>query len=114
MSSTCQVRDDLDRLARSLLADGAWHDFEQVRSVLATRVPPGIAARQTERTRVMLASRRKGIVQSEVAPRIHPLPMAEVVLSGARYLARQVLKRRTYELRTHPKNVRLQVRLRPS
>lgn len=43
-----------------LLADGAWHDYEQVVAAMASAVPPGQAFRHAERRRARHQERTMG------------------------------------------------------
>jgi len=109
--------------ARKLLADGRWHDYEQVVAQLSRKVMPGQAARQTERSRAYLAGKRAQARREDPARAGHGGPLADpgrvryldsdaVVASGARHIVRKLLYRREFEIYPHGYVSGKKVRLR--
>jgi hypothetical protein len=79
--------------AVELLADEQWHDYDEVLGEVARLVPPGRALRANEAAR-RNAGNRSG--KQAPAARVQQLPLARLVESGQRMVARSVLKHRGY------------------
>lgn len=107
---------EIDDRARTLLADGAWHDYEWLLRKLMPLVPPGSAAHRTDNSRDYIAQRRTRMRSGPDAPvpeRKISISYDEKVRSGARSIVRKELERRAFEIvpRGYVRNKR--IRLRP-
>jgi hypothetical protein len=103
---------ELDR-ARRLLADGAWHDYEQVIRQLIKIIPPGRAIREAEKLRVAQARKRARYASSpppEAAPRRSPPDLDRLRETGARSIVRKMLNGAHFEI-TPPGRGRRRIRL---
>lgn len=83
--TTKNLRDQIHQRARELLADGQWHDFEQIMRQLMPLVPAGIATRVVER------GRTKGRADVSPPKRVKPMSVDEQIRSGQRGFVRDVL-----------------------
>ena len=95
----------LARRAAELLADGEWHNYEQVFNELAKLVPPGFAIRENEKA-------RRG--SGGPAARKKVRPAEELIESGRRMYVRDVLSNpRNYESTkaTRPRDPERQIRM---
>lgn len=89
-------RSELLDLAYRELADGRWHDYEQLVRTMSGLVPPGQAIRNAEATRV-------GLIRRRAAARGQPLPAGyeplrqrrasreELIRAGSRNIVRKAL-----------------------
>lgn len=79
----------LDR-AKELLADGEWHDYEELLSELGKLIPPGMAFRAAERSR-RNSLKSRGL---EVKPRTVEQPYERLVATGRRVILMDKLRPR--------------------
>lgn len=87
--------------ARQLLADGAWHDYEQVMRQLIKVIPPGRAIREAEKLRVVQARKRARYVGNAVPdapPRRRPGDLDRMRETGARSIVRKMLNGANFQI----------------
>lgn len=84
----------LRRRAYELLADGEWANYEQVMHALMRHVPPGIAVRRAEASRLADHKQRGTIPKDATAPppRKRPAPAERQVYTGARAIVGEMLQ----------------------
>jgi hypothetical protein len=79
-----------------LLADGEWHNYEQVVRELMKVVPPGPAIRRAEQDRIA-SNRGHKKADEEIGPRVKPRGTDELIRSGRRAIVRAFLRNVNYE-----------------
>lgn len=94
-------RFDMNPLGRAILdyvADGEWHDVEELINKLHPLVPPGVGWRFAEGRRI-LARKKRG---QEAAERERPVSQEAITMSGQRGLARKCLAEMARPRPGHP------------
>lgn len=99
MGRTSVIREHADKI----LADGLWHDMEDVLYKVMHGVPPNLAVREAERVRAKrwLAD-NPGKTKADVPPRKRNTNLEQQVRIGARLLAKSVLYTESFEHAMHP------------
>ena len=90
---------DLGAYADELLRDGRWHDYHEIVTKIAVKVPPGRAVRRAESQRVTASKDRHG-GRDNVPARQQSTGISHQVRIGSRHIAKQVLNRTRFEI--HP------------
>lgn len=81
------MTEQIHRRAVEILDGGGWHDMEDVIADLSRLVPPGRAIRRNERDRA---------ASGGPPTRHNPLPVEEMIRSGARSIVRELIRKQRH------------------